>query len=398
MKKLRHYIFCTILIAVCLALTISAMATRSGEVVDRVLATNIRGFIDGYEIPSYNISNRLCIIAEDLRGYGFDVIWNAEERTLSVTQSGSGVTAPIDMSTRSKKNASMPVYSTDIVTYVNGEKVESFNIGGYTIIYLRELHRFGSCMYDQSCEASMVSTAYHSFKKVTLNDIPASIIHAGGEIDGILGSNSLEALEASYANGYRVIEIDFVLSSDGEPVCLHDWSKYYSKSLSETPITKAEFEKVLIFGKYTSMTFDSLANWMKEHPDVYIVTDIKENNVDVLRLMARKHPEIVSRIIPQIYQYEEYIYVRASGYSNIILTLYRLPTYEQKINAQYNATFASSREMLAVTADVVLAKDEFIKPFVANGMPLYFHTVNDDAKQQALISAGATGVYTDYAK
>ena len=399
MKRARHYIFCAVLVAICLALTISAVALRTGDVVDYVLATNIRAFIDGYEIPSYNISDRLGIVAEDLRGYGFDVVWNPEALTLSITKNQWGVTSPIETSTSGKKtNASIPVYSTNIVTYVDGEEVESFNIGGYTIIYLRELERYGTCMYDHDCAASMVSTAHHSFQKITLSSLPKTIIHAGGEINDVLGSNSLEALNASYEKGYRVIEMDFVLSSDGQPVCLHDWSKYYSSQLSDTPITEAEFASVRIFGYYTSMTLDRLAKWMAEHDDVYIVTDIKENNVQVLRLIAKRHPEIVSHIVPQIYQYDEYVPVRALGYSNIILTLYQLPTYLYKANAAYNSEFAAKHGLLAVTADATLAKDGFVEHFTSRGVPLYLHTVNDEAEQTAFYNMGVTGVYTDYAR
>ncbi|MBQ8836265.1 MAG: hypothetical protein IJ002_01995 [Clostridia bacterium] len=396
MKRAKHYLFCALLVTVCFALTVSAMALR---VVDRVLATDIRAFIDGYEIPSYNISDRLGIVAEDLRGYGFDVAWDGEARTLSITQNPWGITSPVDMSTvDTKKNTSLPVYETDIVTYVNGEQVDSFNIGGYTIIYLRELARFGTCMYDHGCAASMVSTKYHSFSKTTLTELPKTIIHAGGEIGGMLGSNSLEALECTYAKGYRVIEIDFVQSSDGFPVCLHDWSKYYSSALSSEPITKAEFKNVRIFDKYTSMDIDSLASWMMSHKDVYIVTDIKENNVEVLRQIAKMHPEIVSRIAPQIYQYSEYVPVRALGYSNIILTLYQLPTYNDKANTAYNSDFAAKRGLLAVTADKTLFKEGFVETYISAGVPLYLHTVNDEAEQNAYLASGVTGVYTDYAK
>ena len=398
MKMIRHYTFCAILIAICALLTVSALANQTLRIVDYVLESDIRAFIDGYEIPSYNISNRLGIVAEDLRGYGFDVVWNAEERSLRITQNGKGVTSPVAETDTKLKKSSIPVYSTNIVTYVNGEVVDSYNIGGYTIIYLRELERFGSCLYDHSCAASMVSTTYQSFKKSTIDTLPKTIIHACGEIGGVVGSNSLEALNATYEKGYRFIEIDFVLSSDGVPVCLHDWSKYYSLQLTDKPVTKAQFEKVILFGKYTSMTLDSLAEWMKEHDDAYIITDIKEDNLNVLRRIARKHPEIIGNIIPQIYQYDEYVPVRALGYSNIILTLYRLPTYFDKANAEYNSTFAANHGLLAVTADATLANSNFVNSFVSKGIPLYVHTVNDEAAQQKFFSMGVTGVYTDYAK
>ncbi len=393
-KATKHSIICALLVAVCMALTIGAAAARIEGLY--VMPTDISAFVDGYEIPAYNISDKLGVVAEDLRGYGFDVAWNGEARTLSVSKNSLGVTSPITEVEHNNKK--LPVYSTDIVTYLDGNVIESFNVGGETVIFFSELAKYGVSVYDNDCRASFFSTARHSFAKKTIETLPQKIIHAGGEIGGMLGSNSLEALDATYEKGYRVIEMDFVLSSDGHAVCLHDWSSYYSDSLTFSAITKAEFEKVKIFNQYTSVTLDNLVAWMKAHPDVYIVTDIKENNVDVLRNIAAEHPEIISCIIPQIYQYAEYLPVRAMGYSNIVLTLYRLPTYNDKSNGKYNASFALKNGLLAVTGDSILAKPEFVSEFVALGVPLYVHTVNDEAAQQSYFDMGISGVYTDYAR
>ena len=393
-KATKHSIICALLVAVCMVLTIGAAAARIEGLY--VMPTDIRAFVDGYEIPAYNIRDKLGIVAEDLRGYGFNVVWNGEARTLSISKKDGGVSAPIDdIRYNSKK---LPVYSTDIVTYIDGAVVESFNIDGETVIFFSEISKYGTSLYDNDCRASFFSVAPQSFAKKTIEALPKKIIHAGGEIGGMLGSNSLEALDATYQKGYRVIEMDFVLSSDGHPVCLHDWSSYYSDSITSLPISKAEFENVKIFNQYTSVTLDSLVAWMKTHSDVYIVTDIKENNVDVLRNIAAEHPEIIGRIIPQIYQYEEYLPVRAMGYSNIVLTLYRLPTYNDKTNGKYNRTFAIKNGLLAVTSDATLANEAFVKEFTSVGVPLYVHTVNDEAEQQKCFDMGITGVYTDYAK
>ena len=394
-KSIKHFFFSTVLITVCFLLTAQAAAMRTGDIVAEVQKTDIRAFIDGYEIPAYNINNKLGIVAEDLLGYGFNVEWNQENKTLSVRKNALGVYAPLDVG---KSAGKMPVYFTDIVTFVDGETVESFNIGGRTIIFFSELQRYGTYVYDNDCRASMISTDRHSFAKTTISSLPRKIIHAGGEIGGLLGSNSLEALENTYQKGFRVIEMDFVLSSDKSPVCLHNWSQYYSNYLGSNPVSKAEFEQIKIFEKYTSLSLDRLVEWMKSHPDVYIVTDIKEDNVNVLRHIADEHPEIVSRIIPQIYQYEEYLPVRTMGYSNIVLTLYCLPSYNDKVNSKYNAAFALKYGLLAVTGDMSLANQRFVNEYVKAGVPLYVHTVNDISEQQKYISMGVTGVYTDYAE
>ncbi len=391
---------CVLLVALCAALTITAAALRAGDVVDYVLSTEIRAYIDGMEIPAYNIGGRLAVVAEDLRGYGFSVVWNAEASTLSITRDPSAPLAPLAVEPLSDAPVGtriLPVLHTEIVTDMDGNTVDSFNIDGRTIVYFSDLAIYGSYLYDNDSRMSMLSTAGNAFDRVTLETLPTKIIHAGGSINNLVGSNSLEALNLSYANGYRYIEMDFRFSSDGEAVCLHDWSRYYSTQLGGAPRTAEEFADGRIYDRYTTVTLESLAAWLREHPDVYIVTDCKDDNLTLLTKIAREYADLQPRMIPQIYQYDEYETVRALGYSNIILTLYCLPTYAEKANGAANAAFAKQHGLLAVTADATLANEDFVRAFTEAGVPLFVHTVNDPAEQQRLYELGVTCVYTDYA-
>ena len=399
--KPRHSILlCVLLVAICAALTLTAAALRAGDVVDYVLSTEIRAYIDGMEIPAYNIGGKLGVVAEDLRGYGFSVIWNGETSTLSISRDAGAPLSPVEvppLSTEPVGTKILPVLYTEIVTDMDGTVVDSFNIDGRTIVYFSDLSVYGSYLYDNDARMSMLSTAGNSFTRVTLDTLPTKIIHAGGAIDNHVGSNSLEALNTSYAKGYRFIEMDFRFSSDGEAVCIHDWSKYYSSQLGSTPVTAAEFAKVRIYNHYTSVTLDSLAAWLGEHPDVYIITDCKDDNLTLLTKIAREYADLMPQMIPQIYQYAEYETVRALGYSNIILTLYCLPTYAEKADGAANAAFAKQHGLLAVTADATLANADFVRAFTDAGVPLFVHTVNDLSEQQRLYDLGVTCIYTDYA-
>lgn len=399
--KPRHSILlCVLLVAICAALTLTAAALRAGDVVDYVLSTEIRAYIDGMEIPAYNIGGKLGVVAEDLRGYGFSVIWNGETSTLSISRDAGAPLSPVEvppLSTEPVGTKILPVLYTEIVTDMDGTVVDSFNIDGRTIVYFSDLSVYGAYLYDNDARMSMLSTAGNSFTRVTLDTLPTKIIHAGGSIDNHVGSNSLEALNTSYAKGYRFIEMDFRFSSDGEAVCIHDWSKYYSSQLGSTPVTAAEFAKVRIYNHYTSVTLDSLAAWLGEHPDVYIITDCKDDNLTLLTKIAREYADLMPQMIPQIYQYAEYETVRALGYSNIILTLYCLPTYAEKADGAANAAFAKQHGLLAVTADATLANADFVRAFTDAGVPLFVHTVNDLSEQQRLYDLGVTCIYTDYA-
>lgn len=68
------------------------------------------------------------------------------------------------------------------------------------------------------------------------------IAHAGGGIDGVKYTNSKEALLQSIDTGYRLIEIDLLVSSDGEILGAHDWERYIGQLITtETPPKRTEF-------------------------------------------------------------------------------------------------------------------------------------------------------------
>lgn len=390
---IKRGIFCLLLLAV---LTLSASALRPGDAVGTVLATDIRAFIDGVEIPAYNIDGHLGVVAEDLSAYGFAVEYTDETRTLSLSRTGGetrGVAIPPSSGLPSGTPLMRVLYS-DIKVYLDGRQVDGYNINGQTIVLFSALDVYGTRTYLAGAALSMLETAPTA--PAALLSLPRRVVHGGGELDGFAGSNSLEAIDAAYAAGHRTLEIDFLLSADGYPVCLHDWSSYYAGEIPDgVPMTRDEFLKVKIYGRYTPLDLDRLAAWLLEHDDVTVVTDVKDDNLGALRAIAKAYPALKNRFIPQIYAYGEYAPVRAMGYTNIILTLYRLGEYKDKINTARIVPFAASRGLVAVTADVTIANADFIAAFNAAGVPLAVHTVNDPEKQEALFAAGVTAVYTD---
>ncbi|MBQ9428470.1 MAG: hypothetical protein IJU41_02870 [Clostridia bacterium] len=402
MKPTRRFFRSALLVFVCAVLTVCAASLRSGDIVDYVLASDITAYIDGVRIPACNIGGYLGIVAEDLVAYGFDVSYCDKTRTLSLVRTGGAVTG-VPIPAAGGENAGSPVcpvlYS-DIVTYLDGDPVESFNIDGRTVIYFSALDGYGSRIYDDGARLSIFLSQKTgrtlSQDPVTLTDLPQKIIHAGGSIGGYTGSNAKEAMDLSYAAGYRILEMDLLFSADGIPVCLHDWSRFYSNTLSDKPSTAAEFEEAKIFNLYTSMSMRRLADWLYEHPDVRIVTDVKDDNVGMLRYIADRYPDLVCRFLPQIYDRGEFAAVRALGYTDIIFTLYKLTDYAEKTDAPSIADFAKRVGLLAVTADKDLASEDFIAAFTSAGVPLYVHTVNRPEAQESCYAAGITGVYTDY--
>jgi len=108
------------------------------------------------------------------------------------------------------------------------------------------------------------------------------IAHAGGEIDGIDYTNSLEALNLSYSKGCRLFELDLETTSDDKFVAVHDWEYFkvitnYSGTIDNTPLSEEEFLSLKIHGKYTPMNMDAVNIWFQNHKDAILVVD-KSNN------------------------------------------------------------------------------------------------------------------------
>ncbi len=69
--------------------------------------------------------------------------------------------------------------------------------------------------------------ATEDFDSIPLkSDTTRYLAHAGGEINGQRYTNSLEALNLNYSNGFRIFEIDIITTTDGHLVCAHDWDSW----------------------------------------------------------------------------------------------------------------------------------------------------------------------------
>lgn len=108
------------------------------------------------------------------------------------------------------------------------------------------------------------------------------IAHAGGQIDGINYTNSLEALNLSYANGFRLFELDIIKTSDGAYVAAHDWEvwKRYTGYTGATPVSERTFLQYKIREKYTPLNLRRINAWFKDHPDAILVTDKVNDPID----------------------------------------------------------------------------------------------------------------------
>lgn len=218
------------------------------------------------------------------------------------------------------------------------------------------------------------------------------IAHAGGEIDGLALTNSKEAIENSYRNGHSLIELDMNWSTDDELLLLHDWGNF-SRFINVAETKKysvEEFKSFKINGNLTPMTLDELANWLDNNQGVYIVTDIKYNNLKALRLIKDRYPEIQNRFVPQIYSFQEYDEVDKMGYENIIMT-----TYNSNYSDDQILEFAKNHKLFAVTLPASRARTNLPTSLLKENVFTYTHTINTEESVRDFKKYNIKGFYSD---
>lgn len=122
---------------------INVFAVDTGKKVGKIYSTNIMAYVDGVPIHSYNLGGKTGIVCEELKDYGFEVKWNGELRVLFVTTMDERPKAKDDLPPSGNVKVGKAIgniYSTDIVTFMNGKRIPSYNIGGRTIILLEDLN------------------------------------------------------------------------------------------------------------------------------------------------------------------------------------------------------------------------------------------------------------------
>ena len=134
-----------------------------------------------------------------------------------------------------------------------------------------------------------------------LNDKKRYIAHAGGEIFGNTYTNSLEALDSSYENGFRYFELDMIVTADNYIVASHDWEMWAKQTnfKGKLPPTLEEFKKYKILNKFTALDYKDINKWFSDHKDAYLITDKIEDVSLIENLLKIEKSRIMIEVFNQ---------------------------------------------------------------------------------------------------
>ncbi len=221
------------------------------------------------------------------------------------------------------------------------------------------------------------------------------IAHAGGGYNGLSYTNSIEALNSSYQTGFRYIEIDFSWTSDEKIVCLHDWGKTFKKLFGykvKSALSYLQFTEISQqHPDFKVCDLQLLTDWLKDKPDVKIITDIKYQNLKGLKIIADQYPDLIPQFIPQIYQPEEYHTVKCMGFDQLIWILYQYNGSKKSV-----VELSEHMNLLAISMRARQAKSKTLQQLLKRHR-IFVYTINESKTMQRLINKyEVSGIYTDF--
>lgn len=218
------------------------------------------------------------------------------------------------------------------------------------------------------------------------------IAHAGGEVDGIASTNTLDALNQNYKRGFRMFEMDINETKDGKYVAAHDWNMWsrFTGYEGELPVSHAEFIKHKIYGKYTTLDLEGINKWFAAHPDAKLVTDKVNDPVKFANSFVDK-----SRLIMELFSLMS---LEEAAKNNINAMISQEPLAQIKgdklayLKINKVKYVALSRRIINSEMDLLLALKE-------QGIKVYVYNVNfDPGRDETYVQENEIGlVYGMYA-
>ena len=221
------------------------------------------------------------------------------------------------------------------------------------------------------------------------------IYHAGGEINGLSYTNSKEAVEQTLSRGDRLLEIDFLFTSDGHLVCLHEWKNLQGLT---RPCSLEKFLSLQMNYQFTTITAVDVIGYMRAYPDMYLVIDTKEQDAvgvvaELLRL-CEMDSSVADRFVIQLYDRgikNQCLELYAFGDDNFLFTAYKFGPY------RYTdiLNLCLEENIRIVTVPYGSFDKATVQHFTDAGCLVFEHTVNNKKMSDNGLSRGIYGFYTD---
>ena len=246
------------------------------------------------------------------------------------------------------------------------------------------------------------------------------VAHAMGRIDGHDYTNSLEAFLHNYEIGFRVFEVDMVLSADSVPIARHSGSHMFeilgqnppqrileqqtepfTSTVQGVPLTLGEFKNLRINKKYTPMDIYDLIALLQKYPDISFLIDHGYNFFtldartafykNLIDIVCKTDPTLMDRIIPNTAD-GEFLEVLTSLYpfKNIIYVLFK-----ENDEAAFELIKKTNAISTVFMSPSLALNTDYVKRAKELGKWVYVVMGTSNQQVENLMSHGVDGVYAD---
>lgn len=230
---------------------------------------------------------------------------------------------------------------------------------------------------------------------------PLWIAHRGG--GAAAPENTLAAIRAGAAAGFRMVEFDVMLSRDGVPLLIHD------ETLERTTdghglVCEHDFAVLqrLDAGRWHGPAFaGERLPALEQALDLLLALDLDANiEIKPARGFEQATGETAARLIAARWPADRrppllssFDFPALDAARRVAPQLPRGLLFEE-VPADWRAQM-QAHEAVSLHCDHSRLKPERMHDIVAAGVPVLCYTVNDAARAAALVAAGVSGLFTD---
>lgn len=203
-------------------------------------------------------------------------------------------------------------------------------------------------------------------------------------------TNSKEALLQSINEGFKFIELDLMLDSDGDIFAAHDYKHFYTitnanfddENALQTPPSKDYLNNAKIHNKFSILDKNAINEIFMANPHIFLVTD-KLNDFEALRT---QFSDFKDRLLIEVFGLKNYFKARKMGFKYPMLSTSDI-ALAKKFNIPMIVAHTSLLQSQKGTEDAY--------NFIANGGCILLYSSNEKAFIDTHKGKGATQFYVD---
>ena len=218
------------------------------------------------------------------------------------------------------------------------------------------------------------------------------IAHAGGGIDDLKYTNSLEAVNKSIKNNFKLIELDIRETLDSVFVGVHEWKEFKKitntkkkdeNELNNEALLLNEFKKKKIYKKYTPLDIISINDIFRKNNELILLTD-KTNNFSKLNSDLNFDKK---RIMVEVFGKKNYFNSISEGIIN--------PIYSFN-HKDYNFVIKHKIKIISAHSQDIIYYSQIYKKLVENNVMVFMYSSNESDFINNNLDILFTHVYTDF--